>query len=235
VGEVRTHAKGKSYKVVVARTGEKGEVAGALATSETVERWRPRHVLVVGIAGGIPGRVSLGDVVLGTAIWSYEVGHLGVRFKPDAEPSFTPDEELLRAARGVDSDWPRGIQVAPPAAGAAPDLVEGRVASGNMVIETSSSEFFADISRAKPDIIAVEMEGAGAAAATREANELGDEVGFLMIRAISDLVQPAGDAAGDPVTTVRNPQRDLWKDYAADVAATFAVEMIRSSWPTPPR
>jgi nucleoside phosphorylase len=192
-------------------------------------------VLVVGIAGGIPGRVSLGDVVLGTAIWSYEVGHLGVRFKPDAEPSFTPDEELLRAAREVGSDWPRGIQVAPPTAGAAPELVEGRVASGNMVIETSSSEFFADISRAKPDITAVEMEGAGAAAAAREANELGDEVGFLMIRAISDLVQPGEDGADEAVPPVRNPQRDLWKDYAADVAATFAVEMIRRSWPTPPR
>jgi nucleoside phosphorylase len=104
-----------------------------------------------------------------------------------------------------------------------------------MVIETSSSEFFADISRAKPDITAVEMEGAGAAAAVREANELGADVGFLMIRGISDLVQPAGDGSGEPVTLVRNPQRDLWKDYAADVAATFAVEMIRSSWPTPPR
>jgi hypothetical protein len=53
-----------------------------------------------------------------------------------------------------------------------------------------------------------------------------------MIRGISDLVEKKqGGEDGAPGEQDRNPQRDLWKRYAADVAASFAVGLIESNWP----
>ena len=43
--------------------GEAGETSGALVTRSTIARWRPRHVLLVGIAGGLSEKVRPGDVV----------------------------------------------------------------------------------------------------------------------------------------------------------------------------
>jgi nucleoside phosphorylase len=39
-----------------------------VATTRVIQRWQPEHVLMVGIAGGVPGKVALGDVVVAESI-----------------------------------------------------------------------------------------------------------------------------------------------------------------------
>lgn len=229
VGELRGQYRQRPPRVVVVGAGDEGQVSGALSTRAAIEHWRPSVVLLVGIAGGIEGAVSLGDLVLATAIWDYDIGHLGDTFEPKST-RFEPDARLLRAARQVPSDWTRDIRAAPPQPGVVPRVVEAEVASGDKVIETTSSAFFAAVNRADPGFAAVEMEGAGAAAAVRRAKVLGEVASFLMIRAVSDLVEsdPSGAAPGARVA--RNPQRAAWRTFAADAAATFAAEVIRQHW-----
>ena len=70
----------------------------------------------------------------------------------------------------------------------------------------------------------------GAAAAVGQDHDMGGTTGFLMIRGISDLVEEE-EEVGSHSERGRNPQRDLWKEYAADVAASFAVGLIESNWP----
>lgn len=224
-------ADGKVYRILLARSQDKGQVAGALATQEVAARWRPNGLLLVGIAGGMVKEVKLGDVVLATSIWGYELGRLGSDFVPQGE-LFAPDEALLRAAREIDADWRDGIRVEAPEGGAGPVLRAGVVASGNKVVETSGSDFFAALVKGNPAVIAVEMEGAGAAEAIELENKGGARIEFLMIRGISDVVQ---SGSHELTAGAQNPQRDLWKAYAADAAATVAVELIRSAWPIPPR
>ena len=60
---------------------------------------------------------------------------------------------------------------------------------------------------------------------------MGGTTGFLMIRGISDLIEKKSAEESTLPQQGRNPQRDLWKRYAADVAASFAVGLIESNWP----
>lgn len=59
-------------------------------------------------------------------------------------------------------------------------------------------------------INAVEMEGAGAAAAIEQAGSQGISTRFMMIRGISDLPRAKGKNKG-------RKERDDWKPYASDV------------------
>ena len=234
-GEIRSHVYERPYHVVVGMSGNKGEVAGALSTRAMIARWNPRYVLLVGIAGGVGGSASLGDVVLPDPIWDYELGHLADDFMPKLSAQYKPDPALLRAALTVRSDWTHGIRAEPPAPTAEPRVVSGPIASGNKVIESKSSVLYSDLVRAEPDIIAVEMEAAGAAAAVIDASDQGYEIGFMMVRAVSDVIRakPEGEVVegGGYV----DPERERWRSYAADVAAAYAAAMIRHHWPVPPR
>ncbi|MDJ0849341.1 MAG: hypothetical protein QNK04_13290 [Myxococcota bacterium] len=137
---------GERADVVVVTILDEGEVSGALSTGAAIERWRAPVLLLVGIAGGIDGIVSLGDVVVATAVWRYDIGHLGETFEPRST-RYEPDARLLAAARRVTADWSAGIRVVPPQQGVAPRAVEAVVASGDEVIETSRSAFFAALIR----------------------------------------------------------------------------------------
>jgi nucleoside phosphorylase len=234
--EIDSKLYDRPFLVVVGMMGGgKGEVAGALATRAAIARWNPGAVLLVGIAGGVGGAASLGDVVLPTTIWNYEIGHLGSGFTPKLGNRFEPTPALLQAALKVAPGWAQGIRAKAPGPLPPPRVLSGIVASGDKVIESKGSDLYSDVARAEPDIIAVEMEAAGTAAAIRDASDEGYETAFMMVRAISDVVraQPEGEVRAGK--TYVDPERERWRDYAADVAATFAVELIRTRWPTPPR
>jgi hypothetical protein len=57
----------------------------------------------------------------------------------------------------------------------------------------------------------------------------------MMVRGISDVIRAHPEGEVRPGKTYEDPERERWRDYAADVAATFAAELIRTRWPTPPR
>ncbi|WP_348303827.1 hypothetical protein [Methanothrix sp.] len=78
-----------------------------------------------------------------------------------------------------------------------------------------------------PKIIAVEMEGAGAAAAIDRARCQGIPTRFMMIRGISDLPRANGKNNG-------RKERDAWKAYASDAAAAFVMGWIVEGLPMPP-
>jgi len=230
-GEIRSPDRKSPRRIVVAMSGEAGEVAGALATTATINRWRPRDVLLVGIAGGIHRSVALGDVIISSQIWGYEHGHLGKRYDSGGELFFQPDPILLRAARELRADWRSHIGVSAPDQDSLPKVIEGETASGNKVIENARSDYFAQSVRLDTTIISVDMEGAGAAAAVAKDHDMGGTTGFLMIRGISDLVAGKHREESSIDDRGRNPQRGLWKRYAADVAASFAIGLIESNWP----
>jgi nucleoside phosphorylase len=231
-GEIQSGDRKAPRRLVVAMSGEAGEVSGALSTKAMIDRWKPRDVLLVGIAGGIHDSVELGDVVVSSQIWGYEHGHLGSHYDTGGMFFFQPAPTLLKAARNLGSEWRRRIDVPAPNRNTLSKVIEGKTASGNKVIENTSSDYFAESLRFNTFILSVDMEGAGAAAAVAKDHESGGTTGFLMIRGISDLVEKKQGGEESTLSGQdRNPQRDLWKRYAADVAASFAVGLIESNWP----
>jgi adenosylhomocysteine nucleosidase len=229
VGELRSSNRATPRRLVVAMAGESGEVSGALATQATIARWRPRTVLLVGIAGGVERFVALGDVVIASQIWGYEHGHLGKRYDAGGLQYFQPDSMLVKAAIELGSEWTQHIEATAPTPDVNPKVVVGKNASGNKVVENASSVYFAESLLQISSVVSVEMEGAGAAAAVGRDHDLGGTTGFLMIRGISDLIDVQIAIDAPHVERGKNPQRGRWKDYAADVAASFAVGLIKSN------
>ncbi len=230
-GEIDGDADRPPFDVVVGVAGHTGQVAGALTVRDGLARWRPRNAFLVGIAGGIDGQAALGDVVVATGIWGYELGHLANDFRPRPVHLHPPDQVLESAAREATDAWRWTLASPIPSTAAPPAVIFGTVASGDKVIEHSASGYFADLIEANPQIVAVEMEGFGSAIAVREARFQGMATHFIMIRAISDLVSPVlpGVSEGDTVESIRNPQRDLWKARASEVAAAFAIETMKAA------
>lgn len=245
----RAHRNDRPYRVVLAMIGQAGNLNCKDAVRETVEKFKPAFVLLVGIAGGLDrDGVCKGSLAISDLINGYEPGKLegadaaGQDFRPRLTYTFQVDSSLRTAALGLTSiapQWHREVSCSPPESMPdPPNAVLGAIASGEKVIDDASRPFFLAIMRQFPKIIAVEMEGAGAASAIHQLREKqAAPCGFLMIRGISDM--PRRDSApsqdGPLIGDAQQRQRDRWKRYAADVAACFAISMIRHTWPLTPR
>ena len=243
LGEIE-RADGGSYQAVLAMAGSPGTTSSSLATSKTIVRWKPRYVLLVGIAGGMMREeLALGDVVVSSIIRAYEYGKIQEgRFEPRPDFQYKVDGSLLRNALSLSSKpWQKGLRRKPVVATARSKVLTGPVASGDKVVDDVSSDFFAAVAKSFPKLLAVEMEGSGAAAAIEAASEEGHRVGFLMIRGISDM-PPAASSNQQGLARARTQRaaggtqvRDRWKQYASDAAAHFAVYLVENAWPVPPQ
>lgn len=66
---------GKERKIVLAQQSQMGMTACALLSMKVIERFRPRYLIMVGIAAGIGGdRQIYGDVIVPDVIWEYSTG-----------------------------------------------------------------------------------------------------------------------------------------------------------------
>jgi len=233
IGEVPSAQRQTSYSVALGMIGRAGTSSGALATRDAITRWKPRYVFFVGIAGGLQANdLRKGDVVIADLIHGYEYGKLERTFVPRSNWTYRADLALVNGATAFAAlcpDWVNDIRADPPEE-VTLKVLTGQVASGDKVVDDPTSEFFTRVREQWPKLQAVEMEGAGAANAIEQAQSGGSRVGFLMIRGISDIPRPASEAG------IRGTlERDLWKIYAADVAAAFAVSFIANRLPIPPR
>jgi nucleoside phosphorylase len=227
-------ALASGYRVVLGMVDQSNASAMAIAVTRAIDRWAPRYVLLVGIAGGLHREgLKKGDVVISSVIWDYEYGKLEAKFSPRQDFTYLVDPALLRSAEAfaMTPDWSADLPLAPDGTRGA-CAISGPIASGSKVVEQITDEFFNQVIKVWPKLQAIEMEGAGAAAAIEAARQEGKQVGFIMIRGISDMPAWGSDAdAGEP----NSQTRAKWKLYASTVAARFASRWIVKQWPTAPR
>jgi nucleoside phosphorylase len=248
VGRVRSQLEAK-YTVVVAMAGTAGTNVAQSAVHATVEVFHPRYVLVVGIAGGLVSEkerngpvdswpMRKGDVVVSSVIYGYEYGKVDEGgFIPRHDLTYQVDSPILRAADIlpiIDSKWSDSLQVERPASTVhAPRVHTAPVASGDKVVDDPSADFFKAVWDSWPKLRAVEMEGAGAAAAVKDIVDSGKPLGLAMIRGISDIPTAPGDRGEE--SAGQTAERDQWTEYASETAATFTVQLISKAWPEGPR
>ena len=104
---------GEKHKIVTAKSGEMGMTAAGVLTMKMISLFRPKFVIMVGIAAGIAYKNNVdqiyGDVVAADVVWDYSSGKFvsskrgnvqfgGVGFIP--RPHFVnTDESILEAVR----------------------------------------------------------------------------------------------------------------------------------------
>ena len=140
---------GKSLKVITAKQSEMGMTAAGVLTTKMIAYFRPKYVMMVGIAAGIAYKNDVdqiyGDVVVPDVVWDYSSGKFvsaqranlnfgGVGFIP-RPCSIKTDETMLEAvARAMESDENEcHIHIGPMACGstvvANSEIVEKKVRS----------------------------------------------------------------------------------------------------------
>jgi RNA-directed DNA polymerase len=241
-GSVPCASYGLPYRVVLGRLGRAGNTQGALGIMSAIERWSPRYVLLVGIAGGFAkDNIQLGDVVFSDVICGYEYGKLDKgEFILKPHQIYQSDVGLLNGALGLANKidvWAQDLKDGKVRR--VTKAIKGVVASGDKVVDDPTVPFFQQAQEKLGPLHAIEMEGVGASAAIDHAHALGKQVGFMMVRGISDMpkgLSELGLITDSSTVGVRaTEERDTWKMVAAEAAAAFAIALISSGLPKPPR
>lgn len=218
-GTVSVPGEGKPFTVVVTQLLDMGNADAGITTTRVIQRWRPRNVLMVGIAGGVKGKAALGDVAVAQYAYYYEPAKLAAEGIEHRGRQFNSDLLLYGRAQHYEAaEWKGEIHAArPDTGGGEPKLPEvrfGPIACGDKVV--ANLQELAEIQQQCPKMIAIAMEGAGVAKAVLSE---GSPVRYLEIRGISDYAGP--------------DKHDGWHEYAANAAAAFSIGFLRSR-PFPP-
>lgn len=202
------------YRTIIMPLMAMGRVKAATATANAISRWHPRYIILIGIAGGIAAQgVRIGDVLISDKIVDYELQKItteGPEIRYDVHQA---DPRLLNACQNYTvENWSELVQTRRPARGK-PTLYVGPIASGDKVV--SFAVALTRYRTAWPKLIGVEMEAAGVATAAFQSS---NQPGFFMIRCVSDLADENKNSA----------QTKRWRTYACDVAASYAIALLRS-------
>jgi nucleoside phosphorylase len=212
-----TARDGVTIEVICACATEMGQQPASNLTRDVIAAWQPRHMLLVGIAGGFPERsVTHGDLIVPTQVHYYEPGKLLHSGTEDARiprwRTFRPSKRLLAAvdalALEATTTWMHRVTEARPSSAADPRVLRGDLASGEEVWGSLKATTAREVLQRSDKILAVENEAAGMCSAVEE---LPDAPDALIIKGISDLVEA---------------KSDHWRAYAASTAAAFVVALM---------
>jgi nucleoside phosphorylase len=211
---------GINLRVVATTSTSMGLTAAAIATTHLVLQFCPRLVAMIGIAAGThSGGKQFGDVLVADPSVDYNSGKVvfedGVRgFQPDPypiglNPRLRSVLQKYRSAHPIFGDirkrWP----------GATPAqqnrLHVGPVGAADQVIDDASR--ILEIQKNWRKLIGVEMETYGVYRAVYEAPDPKPRVASF--KAVCDFAAEKSDS---------------WQEYAAFMAAEFAVEFLRREW-----
>ena len=202
------------YRLVVTSLPGKGKVKAAAVTVGVINRWHPRYVILVGIAGGIGSKnVLIGDILIADKIVDYEMQKVPSTGSNHRREVLQVDQILWDAYSHIQGDtWQNLIKEKRPIRGN-PTFHNGTIASGDKVV--ADINFITRIQDEWPDLIGVEMEAAGVATAALQSP---DKPGFFMVRCVSDLADDNRDSL----------DIEAWRSYACDAAAAFTSAILRS-------
>lgn len=202
---------GAVYRVIVTTLAAMGPRRASSKGLAVVQRWNPRYIILVGIAGGLMREVTLGDVIVANQIADYTLGKILDDGRREVRwESYQVDANLLDASVNFPRGWEKLIKQAPPEL-TTPRRHLGVVASGGDVI--ACRDLLDQYRSSWPKLLGVEMEGSSTAAALHETIE---RTPFLMVRGVSDLADGPENAA----------TKAKWRAFACAVAAAYAVGLL---------
>jgi len=211
---------GAKLRIVATTATSMGLTAAAIATTQLVLQFRPRLVAMIGIAAGTrSGDKQFGDVLVADPSVDYNSGKVvfegGIRgFQPDPYP-IGLDPRLRTVLQKYGSTHPLFGEIRQRWKSAVPSkpnrLHVGPVGAADQVIDDAT--LILEIQKNWRKLIGVEMETYGVYRAVYEAPEPKPRV--VSFKAVCDFAAEKSDS---------------WQEYAAFMAAEFAVEFVRREW-----
>lgn len=200
---------GSTFQVILAIPLNMGPINATSLTVSLIQKWKPKYVILTGIACGIKGEVDYGDIMIATQVADYSLGKQ-INGQRKIRWEVTPSgPSLLDSSNNIDSSWTSNITVTRPSQNEI-KKVKGVIASGGDVI--SDDEVIKAYSESWPKLIGIEMESAGVAAGVNQTIERPE---FLMVKSVSDFGKDKHDPSVVP-----------WRKYACDAASAFTLEII---------
>jgi nucleoside phosphorylase len=211
---------GKALRVVATASTSMGLTAAAIATTQLILQFRPRLVVMIGIAAGTrSGGKEFGDVLVADPSVDYNSGKVvdlnGIReFLPDPYPlglnprlrsvlrKYASNAEVFAAIR---RRWSGGTPSKPNR------LHMGPLGAADQVIDDPSR--ILEITKNWRKLVGVEMETYGVYRACHESPD--PKPRMVSFKAVCDF-------AAD--------KTDSWQDYAAFMAAQFTVDFLKTEW-----
>lgn len=216
---IKTKA-GESLRVIGTTSTSMGLTAAAIATTQLIMQFRPKIVVMIGIAAGTrSGGKQFGDILTADPSIDYNSGKVvdedGIRgFQPDPYPiGLNPRlRSILHKYRGehtvfkkIRSKWKGAL---PPKGN---HLHVGPLGAADQVIDDASR--ISEIQKNWRKLIGVEMEAYGVYRAAHEAPEPKPRV--VSFKSVCDFAAE---------------KTDSWQEYAAFTAAEFAFEFLINEW-----
>jgi nucleoside phosphorylase len=217
-------ASGRNLRVVLTMVGEARNLPCAIACARLFDAYKVGACILVGIAAGLAGKVSLGDVVAAKLVLDYE----GARMEPKG-PAKRPQPYPLETGISRDlvhfdpkREWQTHFAQCLSRlkdSGVVPTLDPQWVPKYHTGVILAGEKLLADGRLPKmqmeyhEQVRAAEMEGSGFA---RACNEYA--VPWLVFRGVSDF----GDT--------NKPNTENWKTTAALSAATAAVAFLQTDY-----
>ena len=210
-------AKGGSLQVVAASCQQMGLVAASTLALKMCRIFRPRLIVMVGIAAGVRGRVNIGDVLVADESWDYNSGKLA---KTGTERVFAPDPKAIRIlpetcevfqnsnrnAKIISKAFDAWKGALPPKR---PKIVIGPVASGSSVV--ADPDKVTEIAEHNRKLIGLEMETYGVYFAA--ANSWFPRPAYLSVKAVCDYAD--------------EKKADGFQGYAAHMSAMTLLEFMK--------
>ena len=206
------------YSIIACGIMSMGRVNAAAFASTAIQTFKPRFVILIGIAGGVTeSGASLGDILISDQIVDYELQKHEASQDVVRYSVHRTDPRLLGAALNfTDEMWIDSLPYRPSKG--KPRRRVGPIATGDKVV--ARKKLIDRYRRDWPQLIGVEMEAGGVATAVYQAPS---KPGFFMVRSVSDLADEKKDTSDVA----------KWREYACAVAAAYSIALLRSG-PVPP-
>jgi nucleoside phosphorylase len=211
---------GKQLRLVATIATSMGLTAAAIATTQLVMQFRPRLVVMVGIAAGTrSGNKEFGDILVADPSVDYNSGKVeqkdGIRgFLPDPYP-LGLNARLRSVLQKYQANSPVFQEIRAGWKARLPNrpnrLHLGPLGAADQVIDDATR--VEEIQKNWRKLIGVEMETYGVYRACHEAPE--PKPRFISFKSVCDFAAE---------------KTDSWQDYAAFTAAEFAVKFLQSEW-----
>ncbi|MBQ7151403.1 MAG: hypothetical protein IJR94_04020 [Synergistaceae bacterium] len=206
---------GKEYKIITAQQKVMGMTACALLCAKVISRFRPRYLIMCGVAAGISKNVEqiYGDVIVPNVVWDYTTGKFvgpndaEIRF---GDVGFLPrpvslelDPELLKIIRSVQnkSDNEFKIHIGPMACGSS-------IVANKKLIARQVLPLF-------PTTVALDMESYSVVYAAQNSSDPAPKA--LVIKSICDYGN--------------EEKSDMYQKFAAFTSSNFAKYLLENYLP----